>query len=95
MNRAELVDAVAGEAGLSKSDAGKAVDATFNVIAYALKSGDDVYLVRFGTFHVSELAAREGRNPQTGEKIQIGASKQAKFKPGKRLRDDLNPGAGR
>lgn len=90
VNRNELVDAVAGKAGLQKSAANKAVDAVFESITDALKDGGEVRLVGFGTFSVSARAASEGRNPRTGEKIKIAASKQAKFKPGKRLRDELN-----
>ena len=90
MNRNELVDSVAGKADLSKSAANKAVDAVFESITNALKAGGEVRLVGFGTFSVASRAASEGRNPRTGERIRIAASKQAKFKPGKRLRDELN-----
>jgi len=90
VNRNELVDAVASKADLTKSAANKAVDAVFDAITDALKEGGDVRLVGFGTFSVAARAASEGRNPRTGEKIKIAASKQAKFKPGKRLRDELN-----
>ncbi len=90
MNRNELVDTVSGKTDMKKSDASKAVDAVFDAIAEALKGGDEVRLVGFGTFSVASRAASEGRNPRTGEKIQIAASKQAKFKPGKGLRDSLN-----
>jgi len=90
VNRNELVDAVSGKTDLRKSEASKAVDAVFDAIAEALKDGDEVRLVGFGTFSVASRAASEGRNPRTGEKIRIAASKQAKFKPGKRLRDELN-----
>ena len=90
MNRNELVDAVSGQADLSKSAANKAVDAVFEAITGALKEGGEVRLVGFGTFSVAQRAASEGRNPRTGEKIKIAASKQPKFKPGKRLRDELN-----
>jgi DNA-binding protein HU-beta len=90
VNRNELVDAVAGQADLSKSAANKAVDAVFEAITGALKEGGEVRLVGFGTFSVAQRAASEGRNPRTGEKIKIAASKQPKFKPGKRLRDELN-----
>jgi DNA-binding protein HU-beta len=75
---------------LKKSDATRAVDAVFDSIAEALKSGDEVRLVGFGTFSVASRAASEGRNPRTGEKIKIAASKQPKFKAGKGLRDSLN-----
>jgi DNA-binding protein HU-beta len=90
VNRNELVDAVAGQADLSKSAASKAVEAVFDSITAALKGGGDVRLVGFGTFSVSKRAASEGRNPRTGAKIKIAASNQAKFKAGKRLRDTLN-----
>ena len=90
MNRNELVEAVAGKTELRKSEASKAVDAVFDSIEFALKGGDEVRLVGFGTFSVAARAASEGRNPRTGEKIRIAASKQAKFKPGKKLRDSLN-----
>ena len=90
MNRNELVDAVMNKSELKKSDATRAVDAVFDSIAEALKGGDEVRLVGFGTFSVAARAASEGRNPRTGEKIQIAASKQPKFKPGKGLRDLLN-----
>ena len=90
VNRNELVDAVSGKTDMRKSEASKAVDAVFDSIADALKGGDEVRLVGFGTFSVASRAASEGRNPRTGEKIKIAASKQAKFKPGKGLRDSLN-----
>ena len=90
MNRNELVDTVSSKTDMRKSEASKAVDAVFDAIAEALKGGDEVRLVGFGTFSVASRAASEGRNPRTGEKIQIAASKQAKFKPGKGLRDSLN-----
>jgi DNA-binding protein HU-beta len=90
VNRNELVDTVSSKTDMKKSEASKAVDAVFDAIAEALKGGDEVRLVGFGTFSVASRAASEGRNPRTGEKIQIAASKQAKFKPGKGLRDSLN-----
>lgn len=90
MNKIELVAHVAEQTGLSKLDASKAVEAVFDSITTALKSGDEVRLVGFGTFAVSERAASEGRNPRTGEKIAIAASKQPKFKPGKLLKDSVN-----
>ncbi len=90
MNKNDLVAHVGDAAGLSKADASKAVDAVFDGITAALKSGDEVRLVGFGTFVVSERAASEGRNPRTGEKISISASKQPKFKAGKGLKDSLN-----
>ena len=82
MNKTDLVAAVAAEAGLTKAQAQKAVEATVDAIAGALKGGDKVQLVGFGTFSVVEKAAREGVNPATGAKIQIPAKKVAKFKAG-------------
>jgi DNA-binding protein HU-beta len=90
VNKNELVDAVATAADLKKSEATLAVDAVFDAIAGALKKGDEVRLVGFGTFAVSQRAASEGRNPRTGDKIQIAASKQPKFKAGKGLKDAVN-----
>ncbi|MBV8653483.1 MAG: HU family DNA-binding protein [Alphaproteobacteria bacterium] len=90
MNKNELVDAVASAADLKKSEATKAVDAVFDSITDSLKKGDEVRLVGFGTFTVSKRNASEGRNPRTGEKIQIAASKQPKFKAGKGLKDAVN-----
>ena len=89
MNKNELVAAVAEHADLSKADAGRAVDSVFDVISAALKRGDDVRMVGFGTFHVTNRAASMGRNPRTGERIQIPASRQPKFKAGKGLKDSL------
>ena len=88
-NKNDLVTAVANSTGLSKTDAGKAVDGVFDAITAALKSGEEVRLVGFGTFSVSSRAASEGRNPRTGQKINIPASKQPKFKAGKVLRDSV------
>ncbi|MBE6333940.1 MAG: HU family DNA-binding protein [Odoribacter sp.] len=82
MNKTELIDAVAAKAGLSKVDAKKALDAVLGSIAEAVKGGDKVALVGFGTFSVSERAARTGRNPQTGATIEIAAKKSVKFKAG-------------
>ncbi len=90
MNKADLVAKVAELSGLTKADADKAVDATFDAITEALKGGDEVRLVGFGSFSVSQRAASEGRNPRTGEKIQIAASKQPKFSAGKGLKDAVN-----
>ena len=87
MNKTELVAAVAEQAGLSKKDAVKAFT---DVVAEALKAGDKIQLVGFGTFEVSERAAREGRNPRTGETMVIEASKTPKFKAGKALKDLVN-----
>ena len=85
MNKSELVKAIAENAQLSQADAKKALDATLEAIAGAMKEGDKVALVGFGTFSVSERAAREGRNPATGEKMQIAAKKVVKFKAGAEL----------
>ena len=90
MNKTELVAAVAEQAGLSKKDAEAAVKAFTDVVAEALKAGDKIQLVGFGTFEVSERAAREGRNPRTGETMVIEASKNPKFKAGKALKDLVN-----
>lgn len=90
MNKNELIDAVANSAGLSKVDAGKAVDGFIGAVTDALKKGGDVRLVGFGTFAVSERKATTGRNPRTGETIKIPASKQPKFKAGKALKDAVN-----
>ena len=90
MNKTELSAAVAAKTGLSKKDAENAVKAVTDAITDALKEGDKVQLVGFGTFEVSERAAREGRNPQTGKKMKIKASKNARFKAGKALKDALN-----
>ena len=90
MNKTELVAAVAEQAGLSKKDAEAAVKAFTDVVAEALKAGDKIQLVGFGTCEVSERAAREGRNPRTGETMTIEASKTPKFKAGKALKDLVN-----
>lgn len=90
MNKVELVAAVAEQAGLSKKDAEKAVKAFTETVSAELAKGGKVQLVGFGTFEVSERAAREGRNPQSGEKLVIAASKTPKFKAGKALKDLVN-----
>lgn len=90
MNKNDLIAAVADGTGLTKADAAKAVDCVFDTIKGSLKSGGEVRLVGFGTFSVANRAASEGRNPRTGEKIQIPASKQPKFKAGKGLKDAVN-----
>ncbi len=90
MNKNDLVAAVATGTGLSKADATKAVDEVFDQITVALKKGDDVRLVGFGTFAVTSRAATQGRNPRTGEKIEIPASKRPKFSAGKGLKDAVN-----
>ena len=90
MNKAELVAAMADQAGLSKKDAEKALKAFTDVVADELKKDGKVQLVGFGTFEVSQRAAREGRNPQTGKSMKIPASKAPKFKAGKALKDLVN-----
>lgn len=90
MNKNDLVAAVSTGTGLSKADATKAVDEVFDVITKALKHGDDVRLVGFGTFNVVSRAATQGRNPRTGETINIPASKRPKFTAGKGLKDAVN-----
>ena len=87
VNKNELVDAVANSTGLKKQEAEKAVDAVFDCITGELKKGSEVRLVGFGTFTVTQRAASEGRNPRTGEKIAIAASKLPKFRAGKQLKD--------
>ncbi len=90
MNKNELIAKVAEGSGLTKGDAGDAVEATLNAVMGALAGGDEVRLVGFGTFSVSERKATTGRNPRTGETIQIAASKNAKFKAGKAFKDQVN-----
>lgn len=90
MNKNELVEAVASEASLSKADASRAVDAVVSSITAAMKRGDSVSVLGFGTFTVRDRAARTGRNPRTGEEIQIAASKNPAFKAGKALKDAVN-----
>ena len=90
MNKNDLVAAVADAAGLTKADAAKAVDAVFETISGSLKGGTEVRLVGFGTFSVVSRKATTGRNPRTGETINIPASKQPKFKAGKGLKDAVN-----
>ena len=90
MNKTELVAAMAEQTNLSKKDAEAALKAFIDIVADELKKGEKVQLVGFGTFEVSERAAREGRNPQTGETMEIKASKTPKFKAGKALKDMMN-----
>ena len=90
MNKNEFIDRVADLSGMTKADAGRAVDAVFDAITETLKKGDDVRLVGFGTFSAAKRAARDGRNPRTGETIKIPASTQPKFSAGKGLKDALN-----
>ena len=90
MNKSQLIDSIAAKADISKAAAGRAVDAFVDAITDALKEGDQVALVGFGTFAVRERAARTGRNPQTGATIEIAAAKVPAFKPGKALKDAVN-----
>lgn len=90
MNKTELIAAVAEKAEISKKDSEKALKAFIDVVTEQLKAGDKVQVVGFGTFEVSERAAREGRNPQTGETMKIEACKAPKFKAGKALKDAVN-----
>ena len=90
MNKTELIAAVAEKAEISKKDSEKALKAFIDVVTEQLKKGDKVQLVGFGTFEVSERAAREGRNPQTGKTMKIAACKAPKFKAGKALKDAIN-----
>ena len=90
MNKSELVDAIATSADIPKASAGRALDAVIASITGALTSGDAVSLVGFGTFDVKDRAARTGRNPQTGQPIEIAASKVPSFKAGKALKDAVN-----
>lgn len=90
MNKAELIDAIAADAGLSKADAKKALDGFVNATTGALKKGDRISLVGFGSFAVSKRAARTGRNPQTGKEIKIAAKNVVRFKAGADLSGKLN-----
>jgi DNA-binding protein HU-beta len=89
MNKGELIDAIAAESEISKADAKKALDGFINVTSKALKKGDKITLVGFGTFSVTKRAARTGRNPQTGKEIKIAAKKVAKFKAGSELSEKI------
>lgn len=90
MNKQELVDAIAKTAELTKTDASKALEALIEVVAAALKKGDEVRITNFGTFAVTKREATEGRNPRTGETIKIPASNQPKFRAGKGLKEIVN-----
>ena len=90
MNKSELIDAVAAGADISKASAGRALDAMIDAVTNALKDGDTVNLIGFGTFSVRDRAARSGRNPRTGETITIPAAKNPAFKAGKALKDAVN-----
>lgn len=90
MNKSDLVNKIAENAGITKVQANDALNATLNSIAHGLKGGDKITLVGFGTFSVSERAARTGRNPSTGKEIKIAAKKVVRFKPGKELDGNVN-----
>jgi len=90
MNKSDLINAIAEHANLTKADAGRALEGLLNTIETALKAGDPVVLIGFGTFAVKERAERTGRNPQTGQEITIAAAKVPSFKPGKGLKDAVN-----
>lgn len=90
MNKQELIAAIAEKAELERDDAKKALNAFIEVVGDELKKGEKIQIIGFGTFEVSERAAREGRNPQTGETMEIKASRNPKFKAGKALKDSLN-----
>jgi DNA-binding protein HU-beta len=90
MNKAELIDAIAADSGISKADAKRALDGFINVTASALKKGDRISLVGFGSFAVSKRAARTGRNPQTGKEIKISAKNVVRFKAGSELSGKVN-----
>ncbi len=90
VNKQELIDAIAESADLSKASAGRALDATLDSIRIALKKGDTIALVGFGTFYIGKRAARTGRNPRTGDAIKIKAAKVPKFRAGKALKDAIN-----
>ena len=90
MNKSELIDSIADAADVSKASAGRTLDATIEAIKKAMKKGDMVTLVGFGTFYISKRAARTGRNPRTGDAIKIKAAKVPKFRAGKGLKDAIN-----
>ncbi|MCC5882828.1 MAG: HU family DNA-binding protein [Halomonas sp.] len=90
MNKSELIEAIAASADIPKAAASRALDAMVDTVTESLKKGDTVSLVGFGTFSVKERAARTGRNPQTGQPIQISAAKVPTFKAGKALKDSVN-----
>ncbi|AKH62424.1 MULTISPECIES: nucleoid-associated protein HU-beta [Photorhabdus] len=90
MNKSQLIDKIAADSNISKAAAGRVVDAFISSVTAALKDGDDVALVGFGTFAVRERSARTGRNPQTGKELKIAAAKVPAFRPGKGLKDAVN-----
>lgn len=91
MNKSELINAIAEQSNLSKADAGRSLDALIKTIEATLKAGDSITLVGFGSFEVKARAARTGRNPQTGRELTIAAANVPSFKPGKGLKDAVNP----
>lgn len=91
MNKTELIDHIAAEAEISKAAAGRALDALIGAVKTTLKKGNTVTLVGFGTFAVTQRAARVGRNPRTGEELEIKKAKVPKFRPGKALKESINP----
>jgi DNA-binding protein HU-beta len=93
VNKTELIDRIAETASITKADAGRALDSVFDAIAKALKKGDTVTLIGFGTFLVRKRKARTGRNPQTGKEIQIPASLLPAWRPGKAIKDEVNHGS--
>jgi DNA-binding protein HU-beta len=93
MTKAELIESVASKVDLPRATAERAVNTMFDEIVAALKQGDKVNISGFGTFSISTRKARTGRNPKTGESIEIAASRAAKFKPGKTLKDEINEGS--
>lgn len=95
MNKAELIDQISKDAGLTKTQANEALDSFTSTVVSSLKKGDTVTLVGFGTFSVSQRAARNGRNPQTGATIKIKAAKVPKFKPGKDFKDKISGAKGK
>lgn len=90
MNKTDLIDQIAASADISKAAAGRALDATLSAVKEALKQGESVSLIGFGTFYVGERAARTGRNPRTGKTLEIKAAKSPKFRAGKGLKDAIN-----
>ncbi len=92
MNKAELIEAISNGSKLTKADSGRALDSCIEAISKALKKGDRISLVGFGSFSVAKRAARMGRNPQTGKEIKIAAKKVVKFKPGSELATNVNKG---
>ncbi|CAQ85502.1 DNA-binding protein HU-beta (NS1) (HU-1) [Photorhabdus asymbiotica] len=90
VNKSQLIDKIAADSNISKAAAGRVVDAFISSVTGALKDGDDVALVGFGTFAVRERSARTGRNPQTGKELKIAAAKVPAFRPGKSLKDAVN-----